>query len=154
MIYLGGDHRGFELKARIAQWCSGRGYEFEDVGAYKYDRDDDYVDFSIAVAQRVAKAPNSHRGIVLCGSGVGVDVAANKVAGVRCGLGFAVDQIHCARKDDNINVLALAADNLAEDQVLLLVEAFLETEFVESERYTRRIGKITRFEKEEQKKHG
>lgn len=154
MIYLGADHRGFEMKGRIAQWCQNRGYEFEDMGAYQYEREDDYVDFGLAVAQRVGKAPQKHRGILLCGSGVGMDVTANKELGVRCGLGFEVDQVHCARKDDNINVLALAADNLTEEEMFLLVEAFLETEFVESEKYTRRIGKISRYEKEVMEKHG
>ncbi|MEK7504111.1 MAG: RpiB/LacA/LacB family sugar-phosphate isomerase, partial [Patescibacteria group bacterium] len=87
------------------------------------------------------------RGVVICGSGVGVEVAANKVANVRCGLGFAEDQVHAARKDDNINVLAIAADNTDEEHVLKLVEKFLETEFVESDRYLRRIEKISRYER-------
>ncbi len=143
MIYLGADHRGYDLKAKIAKWLSGRGYEFEDMGAYEYDHYDDYVDFAIKVAEAVA---HSGRGIVICGSGVGVEVAANKVAKVRCGLGFAEDQVHAARKDDNINVLAIAADNTDEEHSLKLIEKFLETEFVESDRYLRRIEKISRYE--------
>lgn len=143
MIYLGSDHRGYDLKAKIAKWLSGRGYEFEDLGAYEYNHDDDYVDYAIKVAEAVA---HSGRGIVICGSGVGVEVAANKVTGVRCGLGFAEDQVHASRKDDNINVLAIAADNTDEEHVLKLVEKFLETEFVESDRYLRRIEKISRYE--------
>ncbi len=148
MIYIGADHRGFELKAKINYWLKGRGYEFEDVGAYKYDRDDDYVDFGVEVAQKVAQSPEKRVGIVICGSGMGVEVAANKVKGIRCGLGFEVDQVHAGRKDDNINVLAIAADNLTEDEVIALVEQFLETEFVETDRYLRRIEKVKRFEKE------
>lgn len=143
MIYLGADHRGWELKAKIAKWLQGRGYEFEDVGAYDYDPNDDYVDYAIRVGEKVA---SKSRGIVICGSGVGVDIAANKIKGVRCGLGLAVDQIHAARKDDNINILALAADNTSEEQALKMVEKFLETDFVESERYLRRIEKIKRYE--------
>lgn len=153
MIYLGADHRGFELKGRISQWLAGREYTFEDMGAYVYDHDDDFVDFAIAVAQKVSVAPDKHRGIVICGSGVGVDIAANKVRGVRCGLGFEQDQISSARKDDNINVLAIAAENLTEDEVFELVERFLETEFVQSERYVRRIAKITRYEEEVFEQH-
>lgn len=144
MIYLGADHRGYDLKAKIAKWLSGRGYEFEDLGAYEYDHDDDYVDYAIKVAEAVA---HSGRGIVICGSGVGVEVAANKVTGVRCGLGFAEDQVHAARKDDNINVLAIASDNTDEEHVMKLVEKFLETEFVESDRYLRRVEKISRYER-------
>ncbi|OGB84935.1 hypothetical protein A2994_01260 [candidate division Kazan bacterium RIFCSPLOWO2_01_FULL_48_13] len=146
MIYIGTDHRGFEMKATINRWLKGRGYEFEDVGAFDYDHGDDYADFAIEVAQKVARAPDKNMGIVLCGSGVGAEVAANKVKGVRCGLGFEADQVYAGRKDDNINVLALAADNVTEEEALKLVERFLETEFVESERYMRRIEKIARYE--------
>lgn len=143
MVYLGADHRGYDLKARIAKWLAGRGYEFEDMGAYEYDHDDDYVDYAIKVAEAVA---HSGRGIVICGSGVGVSVAANKIKGVRCGLGFCEDQVHAVRKEDNINVLALPADNVDEEHALKLIEKFLETPFVESERYLRRIEKIGRYE--------
>lgn len=143
MIFIGADHRGFELKAKIAKWLAGRGYEFEDVGAYEHDPSDDYVDYAITVGERVGAS----WGIVICGSGVGVDIAANKVPGVRCGLGWEVDQVHAARKEDNINVLALPADNMEEEKALRLVETFLETEFVQTDRYLRRIEKISRFEK-------
>ncbi len=144
MIYLGADHRGFELKGQIAKWLTGRGYEFEDLGAYDYDHEDDYIDFAVPVAQRVAHHPDQNWGIVICGSGVGVDIAANKVAGIRCGLGFSPDQVHAARKDDGINILALAADNFAEVQALKLIEVFLDTEFIMSDKYLRRIEKISR----------
>ena len=73
-------------------------------------------------------------------------MAANKVAGVRCGLGWEADQVHAARKEDNINVLAIASDNMEEEKALKLVETFLETEFVQTDRYLRRIEKIRRFE--------
>jgi ribose 5-phosphate isomerase B len=148
MIFIGADHRGFELKAKINKWLSGRGFDFEDMGAFEYDRNDDYADFAFAVAQKVANNPEKHWGIVICGSGVGVEIAANKVKGVRAGLGFELDQVHAARKDDNINVLALAADNVDEVRSLVLVEQFLETEFVASDKYLRRIEKIKRYESE------
>ena len=153
MIYIGADHRGLELKGTINKWLKGRGYEFEDVGAFKYDHDDDYVDFAIDVAQRVAQGGEKHRGIVMCGSGVGVEVAANKVRGVRAGLGFEPDQVFAARKDDNINVLAIACDNVTEEEALKLVENFLVTEFVESDRYLRRLEKIKRYEGATFEKH-
>lgn len=145
MIFIGADHRGFELKGKIAKWLAGRGYEFEDMGAYEYDHDDDYVDYAILVAQKVVE--KNARGIVICGSGVGVDIAANKVNGVRCGLGWEEDQVHAVRKEDNINVLALAADNIDVDKAMKLTETFLETEFVQTDRYLRRVEKITRWER-------
>jgi RpiB/LacA/LacB family sugar-phosphate isomerase len=146
MIYIGADHKGFELKAKINKWLQGRELEFQDLGAFEYDHDDDYVDYAVMVAQSVGKNPDKNRGIVICGSGVGVDIAANKVSRARCGLGWETDQVHAARKDDNINILALAAENVDEPKALKLVETFLNTEFVNSERYLRRIEKIARFE--------
>lgn len=144
MIFIGADHRGWELKGKIEKWLAGRGYEFEDVGAFEHDTDDDYVDYAVMVGQKVTE--KNARGIVICGSGVGVDIVANKIAGVRSGLGFEMDQVHTARKDDNINVLALAADNMEEERAVKLVEQFLETEFVRSDKYLRRIEKIKRYE--------
>ena len=115
------------------------------MGAFEYDHEDDYVDFAISVGEKTVE--KGGRGIVICGSGVGVDIAANKVAGVRCGLGWEADQVHAARKEDNINVLALPADNVEEEKALKLAETFLETEFVQTDRYLRRIEKISRFER-------
>src|SRR3989344_1679553 len=153
MIYVGADHRGWELKQQINEFLKRRGYEFEDLGGYEYDRDDDYVDYAIDVAQRVAVNPEKNFGIVICGSGVGAEVAANKVAKIRCGLGFEPDQVNAARKDDNVNVLSLASDNVTEEEALALVRQFLETEFVETDRYLRRIEKIARYEREVTEKH-
>lgn len=148
MIYIAADHRGFELKAKINLWLRNRDYDFEDLGAYEYAKGDDYVDYAIAVALKITTNPEANRGIVLCGSGVGASIAANKVIGVRCGLGFEVDQVYEARKDDNINVLALAADNTDEYKAVELLEKFLETEFVKSENYMRRVEKIKRYERQ------
>ncbi len=148
MIYTGSDHRGFELKAKINQWLKNRGYKFEDLGAYEYNSWDDFDDFAFDVAQKVAENGENNRGILICGSGVGMDIAANKVKGIRAGLGFAPDQVHAARKDDNINILAMAADNTDEVLGVELVEKFLETEFVKSDKYLRRVEKISRYEKE------
>jgi ribose 5-phosphate isomerase B len=148
MIYIAADHRGLEIKAKIEEWLKGRGFEFEDLGAYKLDPWDDYVDYAIDTAQRVAENPENNRGIIICKSGVGMSIAANKVKKIRCGLGFSPDQVHEARKDDNINVLALAADSVEEAGAIDLVEMFLETDFVKSDSYLRRIEKIARYERE------
>ena len=79
MIYLGADHRGYDLKAKIANWLSTRGFEFEDMGPFAYDHDDDFTESTFLVAEQVSKNPDKNRGIVLCGSGVGVSIAANKL---------------------------------------------------------------------------
>lgn len=146
MIYIGADHRGFELKAKINQWLKNREYKFEDLGAYEYNAWDDYADFAFDLALKVTENPNGNRGILICDSGVGMDIAANKVKGIRAGLGFAPDQVHEARKDDNINVLVLAADNTDEVLGVELVDKFLNTDFVESDKYLRRVEKISRYE--------
>ncbi len=146
MIYTAADHRGFELKARINEWLKGREFEFEDLGAFEYDTWDDYTDYAIDAAQHVAADPGNNRAIIICGSGIGMCIAANKVRKVRAGLGFSPDQVHAGRKDDNINVLVLAADSTDDMQAVELAEMFLETEFVKSDSYLRRIEKISRYE--------
>ncbi|MDP1710598.1 MAG: RpiB/LacA/LacB family sugar-phosphate isomerase, partial [candidate division WWE3 bacterium] len=86
MIYLGTDHRGFALKEKIRQWLTEWNHEFEDLGNTVCDQTDDYPDFAAQVGRRVAENPAENRGILLCGSGVGVDVVANKFKGVRSAL--------------------------------------------------------------------
>ncbi len=146
MIYLGADHRGFELKGQISKWLAGRQFEFEDLGAFTYDHDDDYFDYAYPVAQKVSQNPKQNRGILICASGVGVDIVANRIKGVRCGLGFAEDQVHAARRDDDINVLALPADNCEPELAVKLTEKFLDTSFAGQDKYLRRIEKINRLE--------
>lgn len=152
MIYTAADHRGLKLKARINEWLKGRRFEFEDLGAYEDDPWDDYTDYAIDAAQQVARNPEANRAILICGSGIGMGIAANKVKGIRAGLGFSPDQVHSGRKDDNINILVLAADSTGEVEAMGLVEKFLGTEFVESDKYLRRIEKISRYEREPAKK--
>ena len=110
-IYIGADHRGFELKKELKKFLIEKGYEVEDAGAFKYDKDDDYPDFAEAVAEKVSK-DDSARGILLCGSGTGMDAAANKVRGVRATLAFSKEITRAARNDDDVNVISLPADFL------------------------------------------
>ncbi len=155
MIYLGSDHRGFHLKEKIKQWLKEwarlaegeprQDYEFEDLGNMVLEPDDDYPDFALVVGERVMREigeEKENKGIVICGSGVGVDIVANKVKGVRCGLGFDSGQIKLAREHDNINCLALPADYLDGEQAKEIVKMFLETKFSEEEKYKRRIKKM------------
>src|SRR3972149_6282523 len=110
MIYIGADHRGFQLKEEIKKYLAERGEKFKDIGNLKFEPDDDYPDFAVKVAGEVAKSPKKNRGILLCGSGVGVDVAANKVRGVRSALALSAWMAQAAREDDEVNVLSLSAD--------------------------------------------
>src|SRR3989304_5391868 len=101
-IYLGADHKGFELKEKIKQWFDD--YEWYDLGNLIYDQNDDYTTYAKLVAQKIQEDKNS-LGILLCGSGVGVDIVANKFDGVRSSIGKNIDQVKAGRNDDNMNVL-------------------------------------------------
>lgn len=144
-VYIGADHRGFVLKEALRPWLEEQGVELFDVGAATYTEGDDYVDYAKAVAEAVAGDKNAV-GIVLCGSGVGVDVVANKIDGIRSGFAHSEDQVRSARHDDAINVLALPADSLTIDQAKALVKVFLDTPFTHVHRYERRLDKIKQIE--------
>lgn len=143
MIYIGADHRGYNLKEKIKTWLKDWGYEFEDLGNTKFDPEDDYPDYALAVARVIANnIEQGAKGIIICGSGVGVDIVANKVKGIRCGLGFTEEQVKMARKNDDINCLALAADFIDGEKAKNLIKIFLETPFSGEEKHKRRIEKI------------
>lgn len=147
-IYLGADHRGFKLKEYLKIWLKNKGYDVIDVGAETYDPDDDYVAFAVAVSRAVSKFGNQQFGILICGSGVGMDIAANKVRGIRCGLGLSPAQVAAARNDDDINVLSIAADYTNIDSAKDMARVFLETPFSNGERHLRRLEKIDSIEHE------
>lgn len=147
MIYLAADHRGFSLKEKIKSWLSTREIAFEDLGADSLDPADDYPDYGAKVAQKVAQNPAENRGILICGSGAGICVVANKFKGIRAALATSPEMARAARNDDDINVLCLASDFIPESAALAITEAFLGTPFGNEERYRRRIGKIADLEK-------
>lgn len=148
-IYLGADHRGFHLKNQLKDWLKKGEYDITDLGAHEFNPDDDYVDYAVAVAKRLSGGSPSavvgsrdSFGIALCGSGVGMDIVANRFKGIRCGLGLSPDQVRAARHDDDINVLAIAADYTELETAKAIVKTFVETEFSGEERYVRRIKNI------------
>jgi ribose 5-phosphate isomerase B len=150
-IYLGADHRGFELKEKIKKMLLNDAYNVVDCGAATIISDDDYPDYAKKVATAVGENPGNgddgDRGILICGSGVGIDVSANKFRNVRSALAAVPDQIYAARHDDNVNVLAIAADFIDEATAEKLVKVFLSTPFASNEpRYQRRLEKISKLE--------
>ena len=144
-IFLGADHKGFQLKEQLKLWLAENGQTVVDCGNTVLDPHDDYPDFAFAVAHEIPKDA-THRGIVICGSGAGVSIAVNKIDGIRASLGVTPEQIHDARSDDDINILALASDYLTVDQAKKIVQIFLSTPFDPQERFIRRIGKISEHE--------
>jgi len=150
-VIIGADHRGYSLKESLKTWFKENEVDFVDVGADYLKQDDDYPLYAGKVAETISAdwgiGREYTRGIVICGSGVGVDIVANKFAGVRCGLAINVDQVIAARRDDKINVLALAADAIDETLARKMVDAFLNTDYDDAERRSRRLEEIKKIEK-------
>lgn len=144
-IYLGSDHRGYELKEKIFSWLVDKGKRVEDFGAYEYNKKDDYTVYAEKVASMVADK-KGRKGILFCGSGVGVDIAANKFDGVRASIGKEVDQVKAGRKDDDMNVLVIAADFTKLTETKKMIEAFLQTKFSAKKRHKKRLEDIERIE--------
>jgi len=143
-LFIGSDHRGFELKKKISFWLTEEGYSFDDLGARVYDPDDDYTTFAGRVGAAVSEGGGM--GIVACGSGVGVDVVANKFDGVRASIGKEPKQVEAGRKDDDMNVLVIAADFTSELDAVEMVKAFLQTKFAGEARHKRRLRDIEKIE--------
>ncbi len=146
LIIIGSDHRGFSAKEAIKKWLIEKKYSIEDMGAFEYEQDDDYVDYAQKVSEKVSNTQGS-LGILFCGSGVGMCVAANKFKGIRAAVGIREDIVSAARHDDNINVLCLAADYTSIDQMQTLINNFLSTPFEGEERFVRRLRKIEEIER-------
>ena len=146
VIYLGADHRGFNLKESIKSWLKNQGYEVVDFGANVLNPEDDYTDFAIKVGETIQKDYENGRGILICGSGAGVCITANKFKRVKAGVGFNPDQVFEMRNDDNINVLCLASDFIDEEQAKKIVKVFLITPFDHKENHLRRLQKIEELE--------
>jgi ribose 5-phosphate isomerase B len=144
-IFIGADHRGYELKEKIVQWLFDMEYACQDRGAHALDPNDDYPKYAEEVASLVAGNQGSC-GVLLCGSGVGVDVVANKFDGIRASIGKDVAQVEAGRNDDDMNVLVIAADFTDERDAKAMLIAFLETKFSGKERYERRLQEIEKIE--------
>lgn len=146
MLYLGADHRGFQLKESLKQYLIQQGNEVEDLGALAYDQADDYPDFALAVAEKVAENPEAHRGILVCGSGHGMDMVANKYPGARAALCWNRQVAAQSREHEDANILVLASDHIAEAEAKDIVLVWLGKQFDGAERNIRRLGKIHEIE--------
>lgn len=140
-IYIGADHRGYAMKEGLVAWLREQGNDVHDMGATEYTEGDDYPDYAKVVAQEVAGDSGS-RGVVLCGSGIGVAVTANKVVGIRAAAVHDKTITQIARNDDDINILGLGADYISIEDAKKVITVFLETPFSGEDRHMRRIGKI------------
>ena len=145
MLYLGSDHRGFKLKEKLKEWLVSKKIDFIDLGAEKFDSGDDYPDIAKKVGEKIGEG--KIRGVLLCGSGGGICIAANKVKGVRAAIGFNAQQVRKMVDDDDLNILCLAADYTKKFKAFQLVKAFLNSKFKNKGKYLRRVEKIKKLEK-------
>lgn len=147
-MYIGiaADHGGFDLKERVKESLRTAGYELKDFGAYKLETDDDYIDFVAPLAQAVAHG-EVHRGIAICGSGVGACVAANKVPGARASLIVDAYSAHQGVEDDDMNVLCLGGRVTGYELAWDLIQTFLAAHYLALERFKRRLDKIAALER-------
>lgn len=145
MIYIAADHRGFELKQKIYKHLLDEGMQVTDLGNDHLDPNDDYPEFAQKVAEATAGA-EENKGILLCGSGAGVDIVANKVPGIRSALVFDLQRVKQARAHEDVNVISLPADTLDEETAWEIVSAFLNTPFSNDPRHARRLEEVEEIE--------
>ncbi len=144
-VAMGGDHAGLSLKNDLVKYVKELGQEVVDVGAYAPDPADDYPDFAEAVAKAVIVG-QAERGILICGSGVGASVAANKIPGIRAGLCHDAYSAHQGVEHDDMNVLVLGARVIGTELARELVRAFLGAKFSGEDRHRRRLDKVKALE--------
>lgn len=147
MLYIASDHGGHALKKRLVRFVKNELKKaIRDLGPRAYDERDDYPDYAIPLARRVAKEKTA-AGILICRNGIGVCIAANKIAGVRAGLGYSIAGAESMKRDDDTNVLCLPADYLSADHAMAILKRWLATDFTGAERHVRRLSKVAALEK-------
>ena len=144
-VAVGFDHGGFNLKRNICELIKGDGHEVLDMGAYCLDPNDDYPDFAIKVALEVSSS-NATKGIVVCGSGVGASIAANKIKGVRASVCHDLYSAQQGVEHDDMNVLCLGGRIIDQATAAELVKGFLNADFSGEERHIRRLNKINKID--------
>ena len=145
-IAIGADHAGYILKEELIKTLESLNCNIEDIGAYKLDPLDDYPDFAIKVANKVASG-DCLKGIVICGSGVGASIATNKIRGVRASVCHGTYSAGQGVEHDDMNVLCLGGRIIGEELANKIVEAFVNAEYKPEKRFQRRKEKLQQIEK-------
>ena len=142
-IYLGADHRGYNLKDELMNWLQARQISFTDFGAMNYDAEDDFNDYAKKVAMAIINNPDPNDfGILLCGSGQGMCMQANRFKGIRAAICLTPAEAIETRSHNNSNVLCLPADDIAGNDVYDIINAFMDTQPLQDEKYQRRCRKL------------
>lgn len=137
------DHRGYQLKEKLKGELKNKNYQILDYGTDSEDSVD-YPDFAFLLGEKVVNKEVDY-GVALCGSGIGMTIACNKVKGIRCGNFDSVEQVKIAKNDDNINIIALS-ENTQLENALNMIDTLVTTQFSEIEKYQRRERKIKEYE--------
>lgn len=146
MIYLGSDHAGFKLKEKIKKYFEKHSISYADIGALEFDSEDDYVDYAQKTALNVAKERNS-RGILFCGSGNGMAIAANKIKGARAAVAWNKESAIKSVEHNHANMLAIPSRMVSSWRVIPIIKAWMKAKPSEATRHLRRIKKIAELEK-------
>lgn len=141
-IFIGADHRGYHLKDKIIEYLQSKNIRVEDLGNYEHDPEDDFPIYANKVAEAVLQNPNNYLGIVICGSGAGVCIAANRHKGIYCTIALNPEQLKSARSHDHINILSLASDHITEEQAKEFVDLFISTEINTAPKYLNRLKMV------------
>ena len=144
-IIIGADHAGVALKSYLVSRLAKKGYVVKDVGSYDKHAEDDYPDVAVKVARHVATAPRS-RGILICGTGTGMVIAANKIPGIRAALCYDAYSARMAREHNDANVLTLRGRNFSKSRAWKITKIWLAIPFSSKARHLRRIKKIARLD--------
>ena len=144
-VALAADHGGLDLKIALVPWLRSQEVGILDLGAHTFDPGDDYPDYAEKVAQAVASG-RTQRGILICGSGVGACIAANKISGIRACLCLDTYSAHQGVEHDDMNVLCLGARVIGLELAKELISAFLKARFLDTDKYRRRVEKIIAIE--------
>jgi ribose 5-phosphate isomerase B len=147
MIYIASDHAGYHMKKDLLEFLVKKnGLEVEDLGPAQHDEKDDFPDYAAPLAKKVVTDPKN-RGILICGSGHGMCIAANKIKGARAIVGYSILGAEVGRQHNDANILCLAGRVLSKDHAEAITKKFLDTEFKNEPRLIRRNEKIAELEK-------
>ncbi|HMJ60285.1 MAG TPA: ribose 5-phosphate isomerase B [Bryobacteraceae bacterium] len=147
-ISIGADHAGYDMKQQLIEYIRKLGHQVHDVGTFEPGKPDDYPDYAVLVAQDI-RSGAAERGILVCGSGVGVSVAANKFKGIRAAMCHDHYSAHQGVEHDDMNVLVLGARIIGPMTAEDATEAFLKAQFSGEERHLRRLNKVKGIEQNE-----
>lgn len=144
MIYIGSDHRGYKLKEYVKEYLEDRAQDYEDLGADN-EEESDYPEFAKKVGEKVSRTDN--RGILICGSGAGMTITANKIKGIYAALSTNPEMSKAIKAQDDVNVLVLAANFTSEDEAKKILDSWFSAKFDRKDRHQRRIDQIAEMER-------